>query len=542
MRCKCFAKVCRYTTETEVVQEDLSKWRPCMGCRSQWIYIQCGGFCSDCQGNNSSPIEAMKITFCSQIKTAAITKAKSRNLDRSPLSIKQSHIAKRLESSSGFKDGKENGTNVVEGKRQRKPAAPPALTPESTIEMAKPKSNLAENSKTEERSESEQPVDVNNDAIKNSVKSNAIKKSPPVESKPSFSGTTVSRKRKLSTSKNEPKAKKVKRASNKSTGSRLTSATSTPNSSSSTSTASGSGTPKKYASEPHAKFRDKIEKKLVEVKMAEDGTHNPDRLLYHILNNQPVANGEYEAEENYDWLKDLSLRQIDDFVDLNEGEKSLMKLWNTHLHLNPCYGDRMLIQILEEFIDQYGLKIYRQHLQKNFMLHLSNLHDFQAISSSTMMNMIIKYQTLVKESIEKPEKYPITPRKLPIENPYYKPKPLPLESLNSTTNNSNLSEKTSKKYENKKFSNSLSRKNNGKIFWLKKSFRKPVVNNNTDEDLKLWPRKKANVTFANELFIDDIHDLNEDSSNSKQSNFISDFNDMYKFTLISPRRNRRSKS
>ena len=159
--------------------------------------------------------------------------------------------------------------------------------------MAKPKSNLAENSKTEEGSELEDPVDVNNAAIKSSVKSNAIKKSPPVESKPAISGTNVSRKRKLSTSKNEPKAKKVKRASNKSTGSRLTSATSTPNSSSSTSTASGSGsgTPKKYASEPHAKFRDKIEKKLVEVKMAEDGTHNPDRLLYHILNNQPVANG-----------------------------------------------------------------------------------------------------------------------------------------------------------------------------------------------------------------------------------------------------------
>ena len=72
-----------------------------------------------------------------------------------------------------------------------------------------------------------------------------------------------------------------------------------------------------------------------------------------------------------------------------------------------------------------------------------------------------------------------------------------------------------------------------------------MVNNNTDEDLKLWPRKKANVTFANELFIDDIRDLHDDSSadsNSKKSNFISDFNDMYKFTLISPRRNRRSKS
>merc|ERR1712150_28667 len=176
--------------------------------------IQCGGFCSDCQANNSSPIEAMKITFCSQIKTtgSAITKAKSRNSDRSPPSIKQSHIAKRLESSSGFKDGKENGTNVVEGKRQRKPAAPPALTPETVEIMAKPKlTNLAGNSKTEEeiRDESEERPDdiVNNAAVfKNSVKSNGIKKSPPhnhsapptIESKPAIPAGGVSRKRKLS--------------------------------------------------------------------------------------------------------------------------------------------------------------------------------------------------------------------------------------------------------------------------------------------------------------------------------------------------------
>ena len=49
--------------------------------------------------------------------------------------------------------------------------------------------------------------------------------------------------------------------------------------------------------------------------------------------------------------------------------------------------------------------------------------------------------------------------------------------------------------------------------------------------------------LANELFIDEVRDINDNSSLiGKQSNFISDFNDMYKFTLISPRRNRRSKS
>ena len=101
MMAKCFAKGCHQkVTESE---RDVSKWRPCLGCRSHWIHIQCGGFCSDCQANNASPIEAMKSTFCSEIKpTTTTTTKKSRTSDRSPLSIKQSHIAQRLESSSGM--------------------------------------------------------------------------------------------------------------------------------------------------------------------------------------------------------------------------------------------------------------------------------------------------------------------------------------------------------------------------------------------------------------------------------------------------------
>ena len=75
-------------------------------------------------------------------------------------------------------------------------------------------------------------------------------------------------------------------------------------------TASG-GTPKKYASEPHAKLPKNSGKKIVvEVKMAEDGTHNPDRLLFHIKTNQPIDKGEIEAEESYAYLDEMSQRQI----------------------------------------------------------------------------------------------------------------------------------------------------------------------------------------------------------------------------------------
>ena len=52
----------------------------------------------------------------------------------------------------------------------------------------------------------------------------------------------------------------------------------------------------------------------VEVNLAEDGTHNPDRLLYHVKNNQPIDQGEDEAQESYAWLSDMSHRQIDDFL------------------------------------------------------------------------------------------------------------------------------------------------------------------------------------------------------------------------------------
>ena len=411
-------------------------------------------------------------------------------------------ITKFLKFILGFKGGKENNTST-DGKRQRKPAAPPSLIPEHIEKSKKPETV----------------------SIEKSQKNESKPQTATTKKTESTKQPNISRKRKLSSSKNEPVAKKCKKVS----------------------TATG-GTPKKYASEPHSREINKRVKKVVEVKMAEDGTHNPDRLLYHVLNNQPIANGEHEAEESYDWAIDLSHRQIDDFLDLNQGEKALMKFWNTHLHKNPCYGDRMLIQILAEFIDQYGLRIYRQNLQKNLMLHLSNLHDFAAISSCTMLEMINRFQNLVKNSLEHPDKYPMTPEKVPIDNPYYKPKPLPLESLNMSeeekqhnknqhSNSNGFNEIIFKKNEHKQ----------KKSFWVKKSVRKNIVktNNNEDEedDLKIWPRKKACVTFANELFIDEVRDINDNSSLiGKQSNFISDFNDMYKFTLISPRRNRRSKS
>ncbi len=110
------------------------------------------------------------------------------------------------------------------------------------------------------------------------------------------------------------------------------------------------------------------------------------RLLYHIRTTLPIDGGEPEAEEDYEWLVGMSDRMIDDFLDLNDGEKAFFKLWNAHLHRYPCYGDKMMIKILTLFVDECGERIARGRLYRNFLVHLASLHDFEVLDQDTVIH------------------------------------------------------------------------------------------------------------------------------------------------------------
>ena len=184
--------------------------------------------------------------------------------------------------------------------------------------------------------------------------------------------------------------------------------------------------------------------------------------------------------------------------------------------------------------------------------------NYEPVSCIKIKITILFLQGIIKDMIENPEKYPLTPVKVPIENPYYVPKPVSVESLKLMQNLSSLRKSKSQNsvklmYDNKKKSGP------SKSFWVKKSFRNPVAlssaakkkkivktsgseidtNVNQEDDLmsetemeKRWPRKKAYVNFANEIFVDEIKDLN-DKSTGHLANFMHDVTDLYKF--ISPR-------
>lgn len=59
------------------------------------------------------------------------------------------------------------------------------------------------------------------------------------------------------------------------------------------------------------------------------------RMYYHSRTRHPMMPGEEENdsedEEHIEWLTQFSTKLIDEFIDVDDGEKALMKLWNLHV-------------------------------------------------------------------------------------------------------------------------------------------------------------------------------------------------------------------
>lgn len=117
------------------------------------------------------------------------------------------------------------------------------------------------------------------------------------------------------------------------------------------------------------------------------------RLYYHTSTCLPVKPNEVdidsEADIDPDWLRERTQLMIDEFTDVNEGEKEILKLWNLHIMKNYKYkGDNMIPQACLDFVESEGPTILSKCLYKNFALHLANLYDFGLLGSRDMLECI----------------------------------------------------------------------------------------------------------------------------------------------------------
>lgn len=130
--------------------------------------------------------------------------------------------------------------------------------------------------------------------------------------------------------------------------------------------------------------------------------HN--RLYHHVNTCLPIQAKELdvdsEAESDPEWLRIKTCMMIDEFTDVNEGEKELMKLWNLHVLKHNYVGDCQMPLGLQMFLDAHGLELLKRNLYRNFILHLCNLYDFGIIGPATVMRTISYFQQILQTSPE----------------------------------------------------------------------------------------------------------------------------------------------
>jgi polycomb protein SUZ12 len=94
------------------------------------------------------------------------------------------------------------------------------------------------------------------------------------------------------------------------------------------------------------------------------------------------------------------MMMIDDFTDVNEGEKELMKMWNLHVMKHGYVGDCQIPLACQMFLEKKGKELLMKNLYRNFILHMCSLFDFGLVSPVILYQTIQKLQDLMKEEGE----------------------------------------------------------------------------------------------------------------------------------------------
>ncbi|XP_011498997.1 PREDICTED: polycomb protein suz12-A [Ceratosolen solmsi marchali] len=130
--------------------------------------------------------------------------------------------------------------------------------------------------------------------------------------------------------------------------------------------------------------------------------HN--RLYHHTVTCLPIypkeLDADSEGENDPKWLQTKTMMMIDDFTDVNEGEKELMKMWNLHVMKHGYVGDCQIPLACQMFLEKKGKELLMKNLYRNFILHMCSLFDFGLVSPVILYQTIQKLQDLMKEEGE----------------------------------------------------------------------------------------------------------------------------------------------
>lgn len=107
-----------------------------------------------------------------------------------------------------------------------------------------------------------------------------------------------------------------------------------------------------------------------------------------------------EGELDPEWLRVHTKNLLEEFTDVNEGEKEMLKMWNLHVMKHNFVAYTQMALASEMFVSEHGDEILAKNLYRNFVLHLTNLHDYDMLTSGQMFSIVKKLQSKREKEVE----------------------------------------------------------------------------------------------------------------------------------------------
>jgi len=134
-----------------------------------------------------------------------------------------------------------------------------------------------------------------------------------------------------------------------------------------------------------------------------------ERRIFHGRNWVPMSKArEEEAECGTDWINEFAELRVDEIADINQSEKLMMTLWNRHLDTYSGLGARHMDTILLAFLKKESSKIISRNLLRNFVGHITSLHDAGIIKLETVLQSLVILQLGEDTSSASPGKFGVS--------------------------------------------------------------------------------------------------------------------------------------
>ncbi|CAF0999739.1 unnamed protein product [Didymodactylos carnosus] len=96
-----------------------------------------------------------------------------------------------------------------------------------------------------------------------------------------------------------------------------------------------------------------------------------------------------------EWTKQLTRRLMEDFQDVNDGEKEMMIIWNNHVMKYNFIADSQMALACELFVENHGNELIEKNLIKNFYLHLITLQLYNLLRKSDVAKCVVRLKTFL---------------------------------------------------------------------------------------------------------------------------------------------------